>query len=52
MTIDVDGRRLRITDNVVIVQSEYTLGITGEYESLLKHARLLDEILRNDDFYQ
>lgn len=51
LTIEIDGRRLRLTDNVVIVPDEYTLGVTGEYAALLKHARLLDEILHTDDFY-
>ena len=35
-TIIVDGHELRITDNVVIRGSSYTLGITAEYEAILK----------------
>lgn len=35
-TIIVDGHELRITDNVVIRDSSYTLGITAEYEAILK----------------
>ena len=35
-TIMVDGHELRITDNVVIRDSSYTLGITAEYEAILK----------------
>lgn len=35
-----EGRLLRITRNVVIRPSSYTLGITGEYERLLRFCRL------------
>ena len=35
-TIMVDGHELRITDNVLIRDSSYTLGITAEYEAILK----------------
>lgn len=35
MTIHVDGHDLRITDNVVIRNSTYTLGITEEYRRIL-----------------
>ena len=44
MTIIVDGHPLRITDNVCIRDSEYTLGITGEYDFLLKHVELLYDL--------
>ena len=43
-TITAEGRELRITDNVCIRPSEYTLGITGEYEWLLKHTELLFDL--------
>ena len=35
MTIDIDGHHLKITDNVVIRPSTYTLGITAEYRAIL-----------------
>ena len=35
----IDGHTLRITSNVAILPSEYTLGITGEYERILKFAK-------------
>lgn len=35
-TIMVDGHQLHITDNVLIRDSSYTLGITAEYEAILK----------------
>lgn len=39
--IEREGRRLRITPNIVIKDSTYTLGITDEYEKLLENSRLL-----------
>ena len=44
MWLDVDGHKLHITDNVCIRPSEYTLGITGEYEYLLRHGELLFDL--------
>lgn len=38
--IKVDGHEIYITPNVVIKDSTYTLGITAEYDSLLKNSRL------------
>lgn len=35
MVLDVDGHKLHITDNVVIRDSTYTLGITAEYRMIL-----------------
>lgn len=35
-TIHVDGHDLRITSNVAILPSTYRLGITGEYERIIK----------------
>ena len=35
----IEGHRLPITSNVAILPSEYTLGITGEYERILKFAK-------------
>lgn len=37
--VTIDEKELRITSNVAIVPSEYTLGITGEYERILKYAK-------------
>lgn len=49
MTINVGGRDLRITDNVVIKDSEYTLGVTNEYKMLLRQAMLLNQLMREKD---
>ena len=38
--IERDGHKILITPNVVIKDSTYTLGITAEYESLLKNSKL------------
>lgn len=37
--VDIDGHRLPITANVAILPSEYTLGITGEYERIIKYSK-------------
>ena len=37
--LTIDGHSLPITPNVAIVPSEYTLGITGEYERIIKYAK-------------
>ena len=37
--VDVEGHRLSITSNVAILPSEYTLGITGEYERIIKYSK-------------
>lgn len=37
--VEIEGHVLRITANVAILPSEYTLGITGEYERILKFAK-------------
>ena len=37
--ITVEGHPLSITPNAAIVNSEYTLGITGEYERILIFAK-------------
>lgn len=42
--IDIDNHKLHITDNVCIRPSEYTLGITGEYDFLLKHVELMFDL--------
>jgi len=38
-SVVIDGHVLPITANVAIVPSEYTLGITGEYERILKYSK-------------
>ena len=37
--VDIDGKTLEITANVAILPSEYTLGITGEYERIIKFSK-------------
>lgn len=37
--VEIEGHKLRITSNVAILPSEYTLGITGEYARILKFAK-------------
>ena len=37
--VDIEGERLPITANVAILPSEYTLGITGEYERIIKYSK-------------
>lgn len=37
--VDIEGHVLKITSNVAILPSEYTLGITGEYERIIKYAK-------------
>ena len=38
-SINIEGRLLSITSNVAIMPSEYTLGITGEYERIIKYSK-------------
>ena len=37
--VEIDGHILPITSNIAILPSEYTLGITGEYERILKYSK-------------
>ncbi len=37
--VEIDGHSLEITSNVAILPSEYTLGITGEYERIIKYSK-------------
>lgn len=37
--VDIEGHSLPITANVAIIPSEYTLGITGEYERIIKYSK-------------
>lgn len=41
----VEGRTIRITSNILIRGSEYTLGITAEYERLLGSSRIFRKAL-------
>ena len=36
---EIDGHTIEITSNLCILPSEYTLGITGEYERILKYCK-------------
>ena len=38
--INIDGREFRLTDNVCIKDSTYTLGLTGEYLRIMNHPDL------------
>ena len=38
--VDIEGHRLPVTANVAILPSEYTLGITGEYERIIKYSKM------------
>ena len=37
--VEIEGHYLPITANVAILPSEYTLGITGEYERIIKYSK-------------
>ena len=37
--VEIEGKTLQITANVAILPSEYTLGITGEYERIIKYSK-------------
>ena len=37
--VDIEGKSIPITANVAILPSEYTLGITGEYERIIKYSK-------------
>lgn len=37
--VEIEGHILPITSNVAILPSEYTLGITGEYERIIKYSK-------------
>ena len=36
---EIEGHKITITANIAILPSEYTLGITGEYERILKYSK-------------
>lgn len=37
--VEIEGHEINITANIAIVPSEYTLGITGEYERIIKYSK-------------
>ena len=37
--VEIDGHHLPITSNMAILPSEYTLGITGDYERIIKFSK-------------
>ena len=37
--VEIEGNLLEITSNIAILPSEYTLGITGEYERIIKYSK-------------
>lgn len=37
--VEIEGKSLPVTANVAILPSEYTLGITGEYERIIKYSK-------------
>ena len=37
--VEIEGKTIKITANVAILPSEYTLGITGEYERIIKYSK-------------
>lgn len=43
--IELDGRPFRLTDNVCIKDSTYTLGLTGEYMRIINHPDMWYDIL-------
>lgn len=49
-TVDDQGNQIHITPNVVIKESTYTLGITGEYKRILHSATRLRECLLRNGF--
>ena len=38
-SVTIDGHQLQIISNIAILPSEYTLGITGEYERIIKYSK-------------
>lgn len=45
--INIDGHNIRVTKSVTIVDSSYTLGITGEYADIIKRCKYLFEMIEN-----
>ena len=43
-----EGKRLHITDNVVLKETEYTMGLTGDYLQILEHPALWLDMLREN----
>lgn len=43
-----EGKRLHITDNVVLKETEYTMGLTGDYLQILEHPALWLDMIREN----
>ena len=37
--VDIDGKTVQITSNIAILPSQYKVGITGEYERIIKYSK-------------
>lgn len=46
MLLSIDGHDLKITSNVLIRDSTYTLGVTGEYRKILNHPAIWLELFK------
>ena len=44
--INIDGKSLLITSNVLIKESTYTLGVTGEYKRILSHPAIWLDLIQ------
>ena len=44
--VEIDGKMLNITSNVLIKDSMYTLGVTGDYKKILIHPQIWLEYLK------
>lgn len=44
--VDIDGKMLNITSNVLIKDSTYTLGITGDYRRIINNPQIWLELLK------
>lgn len=44
--INIDGNSLLITSNVLIKESTYTLGVTGEYKRILSHPAIWLDLIK------
>lgn len=48
-TMEIEGRKIRVTDNACIKDSTYTLGMTGEYLQIINHPDMWFRILERDE---
>ena len=44
--VNIDGHSLLITSNVLIKESTYTLGVTGEYKRILSHPTIWLDLIK------